>query len=87
VEAPAPVAARRLVLTTQTPGWTAEVYAANRVPEDIGGWTKISGRTEVEETTRIPLDTGRQEFRYYLLWISSLPEGNKVAIPELNLFK
>jgi serine/threonine-protein kinase len=87
VEAPAPVAARRLVLTTQTPGWEAEVYAsANRVPEDISGWTKISGRTEVEETTRISLDTGRQKFRYYLLWIVSLPEGNKVAIPELDLF-
>jgi eukaryotic-like serine/threonine-protein kinase len=86
VEAPAPVAARRLVLTTQTPGWTAEVYAANGVPAEIGSWNKVSRKVEVGESTRIPLDTGRQEFRNYLLWITSLPEGNKVVIPELNLF-
>jgi serine/threonine-protein kinase len=86
LEAPAPVAGRRLVLTTENPGWTAEVYASNDIPEDLSGWTQISGTTDVDETTRIALDTGRQEFRYYLLWIASLPEGNKVAIPELKLF-
>jgi eukaryotic-like serine/threonine-protein kinase len=86
LEAPSPVAGRRLELTTQTPGWDAEVYAANSVPADLDGWQKISGTTTVGETTRIQLDTGRQEFRYYLLWVASLPEGNKVAIPELKLF-
>jgi serine/threonine-protein kinase len=88
VEAPAPAAARRLDLTTQTPGWQAEVYAAvDQVPEDIGGWTQVSGRTEVDETERIPLDAAGKEFRYYLVWIVELPEGNKVAIPELSLFR
>jgi eukaryotic-like serine/threonine-protein kinase len=80
-----PVSARRLVLVTATPGYDAIIYAANTVPGDIGDWTKVSTRTRIKETTRIPLDTAGRKFRYYLVWIVSLPPGNKADIRELSL--
>jgi hypothetical protein len=88
IEAPSPVAARRLDITTQDPGWNAEVYAAkDSVPEEIDGWEQISGRTEVGETERIELDAARSEFRYFLVWIvDPLPDG-KATINELELLR
>jgi len=88
VEAPSPVAARRLDITTQGPGWQAEVYAAkDTVPEEIDGWKKISGRTEVDETERIDLDAAREEFRYYLVWIVDPLAAGKATINELELLR
>jgi serine/threonine-protein kinase len=85
LNAGSPISARRLDLVTATPGYEAVVYAANTVPEDIGGWTKVSTRVKVKETTKIPLDTAGRRFRYYLVWIVSLPPGNKADIRELSL--
>jgi eukaryotic-like serine/threonine-protein kinase len=87
VDAGSPVAARRLTLTTSTPGFSASVYAADRVPEDIDGWRKVSADTTVEETARIKVDTLDQSFRYYLLWITDLGESEKAEIQELTLFR
>ena len=39
----------------------------------------------VKEKQAIQLDTARQEFRNYLLWISELPEGGKAVVKELSL--
>jgi hypothetical protein len=85
VNAGSPVSARRLDLVTATPGYEAIVYAANTVPGDITDWTKVSPRTKTKETTKIPLDTARRKFRYYLVWIVSLPPGNRADIRELGL--
>jgi eukaryotic-like serine/threonine-protein kinase len=87
VDAGRPVAARRLDLVTATPGFEAEVYAANTVPGDIGEWTRVSGRKRVGETAKIQLDTAGQRFRNYLVWIVALPESNKANILELSLYK
>jgi len=87
VDAGSPVAGRRLALTTPTPGFTASVYAANRVPGDIDGWRKVSDDATAEETTRIKIDTLDKEFRYYLLWITSLGEEEKAEIQEMTLFR
>jgi hypothetical protein len=85
VNAGKPVAARRLVLVSSTPGFEVEVYASNTVPGDVREWIRVGGRRRIEETTRIPLDTAGRRFRYYLVWIVSLPPGNKAAIRELSL--
>jgi eukaryotic-like serine/threonine-protein kinase len=85
VNAGSPVSARRLDLVTATPGYEVVVYAANTVPDRIGDWTKVSTRTKVNETTKIPLDTAGRRFRYYLVWIVSLPPNNKADIRELSL--
>jgi serine/threonine-protein kinase len=84
----APVAARALDIVTPIPGWTAEVYASDDRPDDLASWTRISGESPVEEEQRIELDTAGQEFSYYLLWITALPEGEqKAAVSELTLRK
>src|ERR687895_745123 len=79
------VAARELDLVTSTPGYTAAVYASDSVPSRIERWTRVSPNVRVRENQAIPLDTAQQEFRYYLLWISELPEGGKAVVKELSL--
>jgi eukaryotic-like serine/threonine-protein kinase len=81
------VAARQLNLVTSTPGYTAAVYASDSVPNRIERWTKVSRTVKVKENTAIQLDTARQEFRNYLLWISELPEGGKAVVKELSLMR
>src|SRR5215210_6545598 len=87
VDAGKPVAARQLALVTATPGYQAKVYASNTVPDDITSkdWTPVSGAGKVKQDERIALDTARKEFRYYLVWITGLPPGNKADIRELAL--
>ena len=60
-------------------------YAAKDAPENIDGWSKVSGDTQAIQDARIRLDTGGRRFRYYLVWITSLPEEKKAAIAELTL--
>jgi eukaryotic-like serine/threonine-protein kinase len=81
------VSARRLEVTTSTPGFEAAVYASDTVPGDISGWRKVSARTEIDQNQPIQLDTAGRAYRYYLFWIVSLPEGNKARIVELRLKK
>jgi len=87
VDAGSPVDARRLDLTTPTPGFTASVYAANEVPPDIDGWEKVSRDTAIRETERIEIDPGTPEYRYYLLWITDLGETDRAEIQELALYR
>jgi serine/threonine-protein kinase len=81
------VAARRVEVATSTPGFTAAVYAANEVPDDVDGWTKVSSDRSIGQEQELPLDTGGQSFRYYLLWIDELPDGGKAAIKELSVLR
>jgi serine/threonine protein kinase len=85
----APVAARALDISTPIPGWAAEVYASEDGPDDLASWgDRIGSVAAVEEDQRIDLDTAGQEFSYYLLWITALPEGEqKAAVSELTLRK
>ena len=76
---------RRLDLTTATPGFTASVYAANTVPEDISGWSKVSDDTDVSQDARIEVDTLDRSYRYYLLWITSLGDNDRAEVQELTL--
>jgi len=76
---------RRLDAVSSKPGYTASVYAANDVPDGIDGWTKVSSDTEFGRDQEVPLDIGARSFRYYLLWITALPEGGKAEIKEMYL--
>ena len=87
VDAGSELAAQRLDLTTSTPGFTGAVYAANEVPDDIGGWEPISEPTDVREEERISLETGRASYRYYLVWITELGDGDKAEIQELAVYR
>jgi serine/threonine-protein kinase len=86
LDAGKPIEARRLVLSTSTPGFEAAVYGApNAVPDSVGKWTPLSSRQTVSQDAQFTLDTARQRFRYYLLWITSLPADGKARIQELSL--
>jgi eukaryotic-like serine/threonine-protein kinase len=87
VDAGAQVAARQVDVTTSTPGFTAAIYASNEVPDDIDGWTKVSSDLTIAAEQEIPLDTGGQSFRYYLLWITELPDDGRAAIKELSVLR
>jgi serine/threonine-protein kinase len=78
-------AIRRLDVVSSKPGYTGAVYAAGDVPEDIDGWTKVSSDTAFGREEEVPLDIGGRRFRYYLLWISALPDGGKAEIKEMYL--
>ncbi|HYI35061.1 MAG TPA: protein kinase [Thermoleophilaceae bacterium] len=86
VDAGRPVEGRALKVTTSTPGFTAAVYGSNEVPDGIEGWKRLSRPTRVGEEQTIRFDQpGR--YRRYLLWITKLPEDNKAALQELNLYR
>jgi eukaryotic-like serine/threonine-protein kinase len=83
------VVARALRIVTPRKGWELELYVSTRVPSSVTGWTKVgSGRMNATRKT-FDLDTGRQRFRYYLVWITSLardPDGRfSTEISELTL--
>jgi len=81
------VAARQLDIVASKPGFKAAVYASDTIPNRIQQWKKVSRKVTVKREQAIQLDTARRPFRYYLLWISELPEGGQAAIKELSLKK
>jgi eukaryotic-like serine/threonine-protein kinase len=81
------VAARRLDLISSKPGWQGVIYAANDLPESIQGWTKVSQPFTAGERTRVPLDSARQKFSNYLIWIIKVPPEGRAAISELTLYR
>jgi eukaryotic-like serine/threonine-protein kinase len=85
VNAGSAVAAREFDVVSGTPGYDAAIYAADDVPEDIGGWTKVSATITAKQDQSFSLDTAHRRYRNYLLWIGELPEGGKVTVKELAL--
>jgi len=86
VKASSPVAARQLNLTTRFRGWDAEVYAAEDLPSTLQGWGRpVSPMKTVRNTDTFKLDTGGRKARYYLIWITALPESGRASISELTL--
>ena len=86
VKTAAPSAARSIRLVSPKPGYTAEIYAANEVSDSLDGWKKVGGPADVGETAKIPLDTGGRKYRYYLVWVTKLGDGeDQAAISELTL--
>jgi len=90
---------RALEIQTPTPGFAAQVYVANQIelslpygsptPLTARGWQGPVGQSAfVHDRERIQLNPGAQRFRYYLLWITTLPPNmESAAITELTLFK
>ncbi|HZU39861.1 MAG TPA: protein kinase [Solirubrobacteraceae bacterium] len=88
------VAARAMVIDTGTPGWNAEIYgrtaAAAPSPDSFaaGNWVKLATVSSVRARQRIALSTRGTRYRYYLVWITSLPKGqNSVQVNEVTLYR
>ena len=91
IDAKPSVAARRIVISSPTRGWIAEIYGSRTVlPPTLPGpgWNRISSTVPVDKAkVRIPLDTAGQAFRYYLVWITKLPDAGEVKISEVYLYR
>jgi hypothetical protein len=84
------VAARAIQVLTPTKGWQGAIYVARAgpVPAGIGGWKQVGVIPGAKASQRVTLDTARNRFRYYLVWITKLPPGaDKVEISEIRLFR
>jgi tRNA A-37 threonylcarbamoyl transferase component Bud32 len=91
VDAKPQVAAVELQVQTQQPGFRATIYAApsGPVPDAVpAGWTKLASGTVNTGDKRFKLDTGGKPYRYYLVWITKLGEGDERAeISEIRLYE
>ncbi len=96
VDASKAVQAREIVIYTQTPGWRVQIWASNSPPDPeafesgAGGWTQLTQVASVQRKQPISLHTPKTGYRYYLVWITTLPPGrmivflNEVALYQLS---
>ena len=94
VDAGRPVQARKLVIYTETPNWSVQIWGSNSLPDpDVfdtgpGGWTQLSQVASVARTTPISLAPAKAGYRYYLVWITALPPGKMlVDLNEVALYR
>jgi serine/threonine-protein kinase len=87
VDAGKPINGRGLTLVTGDPGFKAAVYGSETVPANLRGWTRLAPPARVNEDHTFRLRTQGRAYRYYLLWISELPEDGNAEIQELSLLK
>jgi serine/threonine protein kinase len=89
-----PVAGREIVVYTQTPGWHGQIWGSNSPPDpDVfntgpGGWTQLAQIPPMQRQEKIPLGSANTSYRYYLVWITTLPpRSNYAAINEIALYR
>jgi serine/threonine-protein kinase len=72
----APKDIERLEVVAQDTDWSAQVYAANSVPDELAGWgpPRFTG-TGLGALARLDLQPGAKA-QYVLLWITDLPPGS-----------
>jgi eukaryotic-like serine/threonine-protein kinase len=89
VDAAPGVNATRIEIRSRTPGWSGAIYGARKsLPEELpsDGWVKLADVADAGRRERIGLP-GRETMRYYLVWITALPEGSeRVELSEIVLF-
>ncbi len=90
VDARPKVQATAIQIQTPKPGWNATIYGApaGSIPATLAGWTKVAGVAVKRTKENFELDTNGQAYRYYLVWITSLPaDADSVQIGEVSLFR
>jgi serine/threonine-protein kinase len=95
VDAAPHVAAREIVLLTSTPGWSVQIWARNTTPNPSdnfpvgrGGWTMVGGAPWVHGRQAIRINGTEKQYRYYLVWITSLPAKRESAsVNEITLYR
>jgi hypothetical protein len=93
------VLAKALEVQTSTPGFSAQVYVSDHVdlelaygnstPLQARGWRgPVGASSDVRSGEHIALSLHGQPYRYYLVWLTTLPPNMQSAtIDELTLFK
>jgi serine/threonine-protein kinase len=99
IDASPGVVARAIELQTSTPGFDVQVYGARSVNLSFpyGDSTPLTGRgwhgplgsaANVKARQRVKLSSAATPYRYYLVWLTTLPPGQESAsISDLTLFK
>jgi hypothetical protein len=91
VDAKPGVEAVRMEVQSPDRGWRTEIFGATggRVPESIDdGWNRLGGGIVRSDQQRFKLAAAGERYRYYLVWITALPEDTqRVEIGEIALFR
>jgi hypothetical protein len=80
LDAGRPVKASRVVLTTETPGYAAQVQIGNSA---TGPFSPVSGAKRTTSHTTFALKPRRG--RYVMIWITSMPTGGEAAVNEVRV--
>jgi len=93
------VAGQGVQIQTPTPGFSVQIYVSNHIDLALpyGDPTPLIGRgwqgpvgesTDVHNEEQIHLHPPAGTFRYYLVWLTTLPPGEQSAtIAEVTLFR
>jgi hypothetical protein len=93
------VIGKALAIQTPTPGFAVQIYAAQRIdlslpygsstPLGARGWVgPVGASATVRNGERIPLRLQGRRYRYYLVWLTTLPPGGQSAtIADVTLFR
>jgi hypothetical protein len=79
LDAGRPVRANRVVVATETPGYTADVRVGS---SPVGPFVSVSKEQSLEARTRFALTP--RSGRYLMLWITSMPEDGAAAVNEIT---
>jgi eukaryotic-like serine/threonine-protein kinase len=91
VDAKPGVEAVRMEIQSPDTGWRTEIFGAtgNNLPESIEtGWSRLGGGIVRSDHQRFKLAAAGERYRYYLVWITALPEdAQRVEIGEIALLQ
>jgi hypothetical protein len=99
VDAAPNVVGKQIEIQTPTPGFSAQIYLANHIdlslpygnstPLAARGWQGPAGEdSNVRDGARIKITPSGGRYRYYLVWITTLPAGMQSAsLSEVTLFR
>jgi eukaryotic-like serine/threonine-protein kinase len=99
VDASPGVTARAIEIQTPTPGFAVQIYGAQSIrlsyaygdptPLAARGWQgPLGSSSSAHSRQRVKLKSGSPAYRYYLIWLTTLPPGQESAsISDLTLFK
>ncbi|MEA2286405.1 MAG: eukaryotic-like serine/threonine-protein kinase [Solirubrobacteraceae bacterium] len=90
VDAKPSVVAREVEVVSPTRNWSGAIYAAPNgpPPTKLDGFKRLSSFQQDSTRTRIKLGGGGRRYRYYLVWITKLPQQQRaVEIGEIRLFR
>jgi hypothetical protein len=84
-----------MVILTSTPGWSAQIWGRNTAPSPsdnfpVGhnGWTIVGRAPSVHSRQAIRINKAGKPYRFYLVWITSLPPGHdSAAANEITLYR
>jgi eukaryotic-like serine/threonine-protein kinase len=95
VDAAPHVVARKIVILTATPGWPVQIWARNTTPSPTdnfpvgpNGWTMVGSASYVHHQQTISINRAGKSYRYWLVWITSLPPGgDSASVNEITLYR